>query len=43
MRKTKKPMDTRKRFFADCCKCSARFDADRIEDTQKLCGGEKLT
>ncbi len=41
--KTKKRMETRKRYWSDCCKCSASFDADRREDTQKKCRcGETL-
>ncbi len=44
MRKTKKPLNIRKRYFADCYKCTASYEADRYEDTQKFCGcGEKLT
>jgi len=35
--KTKKTLDSRKRFFADCSNCTASFDADRREDTQKRC------
>ena len=33
----KKRLDDRKRFFADCPKCTLSFDADRLEDTAKRC------
>ena len=34
----------RKRFFADCAKCSASHEAELYEDTQKYCScGELLT
>lgn len=43
-RKAKKPMDMRKRFYADCSNCSASFEADIYEDTQSSCScGTKLT
>ncbi len=51
MKKTKRLMSSRKRYWADCSKCSASFDADKVEDTQKRCScgsllawndGEKL-
>ena len=44
MRKSKKSLTVRKRFWADCCRCTASFDADRLQDTQKRCScGEVLT
>ncbi len=43
-KRAKKPMDMRKRFFADCSNCSASFEADRYEDTRAVCScGTKLT
>ncbi|WP_201335145.1 MULTISPECIES: hypothetical protein [unclassified Nitratiruptor] len=40
----KKQERIRKRFFADCYNCTASFEAERYEDTQKHCScGVKLT
>jgi len=35
--KSKKKMESRKRFFADCPKCTLSFDADLYKDTVKKC------
>ncbi len=41
--KTKKAMESRKRFWADCCRCTMSYDSDRHADTPKRCiCGEKL-
>jgi len=44
MAKQKKPMDMRKRFYADCQNCTASFEADERDDMQEFCCcGERLT
>ena len=44
MKRRKKPMDQRKRFFADCPNCTASFEAEKEIDTQKRCScGQLLT
>ena len=32
-----KKRETRKRFFADCPKCTLSFDCDKAEDTVRRC------
>ena len=42
--RTKKRLETRKRFYADCSKCTLSFDCCKAEDTVKRCiCGELLT
>ena len=46
MAKAKKQQQERvtKRFEAECCNCTARFEADKYNDTQKFCScGNLLT